>query len=64
MTRLTRTDLITWADTKDAEGLLPELIRRLILGSNHTVDSIVLPYGDSIGRSGLDGFVHALSASA
>ena len=64
MTRLTRTDLIIWADTRLAEGLFPELIRRLVVASNHTVEAIVMPYGDSVGRSGLDGYVRARSASA
>ncbi len=63
MTRLTRTDLINWADTKLAEGQLPELIRRLIVASNRTVDAVVMPYGDSVGRSGLDGYVSAAVAS-
>lgn len=64
MTRLTRTDLLNWADTKASEGLLPELIRRLIIVSGHTLETIVMPYGDSVGRSGLDGFVRVEKASA
>ncbi|QDV85890.1 hypothetical protein [Planctomycetes bacterium TBK1r] len=63
MTRLTRSDLITWADTKAAEGLFPELIRRLVVASNQTVEVIVMPYGDSVGRSGLDGYVLAKNGS-
>ncbi len=63
MTRLTRNDLINWAATKASEGQLPELIRRLILASNPSVETIVMPYGDSVGRSGLDGYVYARSGS-
>ncbi len=63
MTRLTRTDLINWADTTQARGQLPELIRRLVLASNQTVEALEMPYGDSIGRSGLDGYVRATVAS-
>ena len=64
VTRLTRTDLINWADATESEGMFPELIRRLIVASNRTVETIVMPYGDSVGRSGLDGYVRANSASA
>ncbi len=64
MTRLSRSDLINWADTKPSEGQLPELIRRLIMASNSAVETIVMPYGDSVGRSGLDGYVYAKSSSS
>ena len=64
VTRLTRSDLINWAETKAAEGLLPELIRRLVVASNTTLEMIVMPYGDSVGRSGLDGYVSAKTASS
>ncbi len=63
MTVLTRTDIFSWADTKHAEGQLPELIRRLVVASNQTLNALVMPYGDSVGRSGLDGYIHAGNAS-
>lgn len=63
MSRLSKQDLAEWANTKNAEGQLPELIRRLILASNPSIELIVFPYGDSIGRSGLDGYVRAREAS-
>ena len=63
MTRVSNDDIIDWADTKAAEGQLPELIRRLILASNPTIEEIVFPYGDSVGRSGLDGFVRVKASS-
>ena len=64
MTHLTRMDLINWADSKLAEGQLPQLIHRLIMASNQAVETIVMPYGDSVGRSGLDGYVRAICASS
>jgi len=64
VTRLTKTDLINWADTKLSEGQLPELIRRLIIASNKTLEAVVVPYGNSVGRSGLDGYVRSSASSA
>jgi len=64
VTRLTKTDLINWADTKLSEGQLPELIRRLIIASNQTLEAVVVPYGNSVGRSGLDGYVRATVGSS
>lgn len=61
--RISKRDMTDWADTKAAEGQLPELIRRLIVASNPTIEAIVFPYGDSIGRRGLDGFVRAKTSS-
>ena len=57
MPRFSKRDITDWADTKAAEGKLPELIRKLILASNSSIEFIVFPFGDSVGRSGLDGFV-------
>lgn len=64
MSRLTRMDIINWANTRRAEGQLPELIRRLIVASDCMVDAVIMPYGDSVGRSGLDGYVSAIRATA
>ncbi|MEZ5944326.1 MAG: hypothetical protein R3C18_23295 [Planctomycetaceae bacterium] len=64
MAALTRMDVINWADTKQCEGQLPELVRRLIVASHDSLEKIVMPFGDSVGRSGLDGFVRATSATA
>jgi hypothetical protein len=63
VSRLSKQDLAEWANTKNAEGQLPELIRRLILASNPSIELVVFPYGDSIGRSGLDGYVRARESS-
>jgi hypothetical protein len=64
VTRVSKSDIIDWAKTQAAEGQLPELIRKLILASNPTIEEIVFPYGDSVGRSGLDGFVRVKASSS
>ena len=64
MSALNGTVILSIADTKQAEGQLPDLIRRLVVASNHTVELAVMPYGDSLGRSRLNGFELARSASA
>lgn len=63
VTRLTKADIVSWADTRLSAEVLPELIRRLIITSNRAIEKMVIPYGNSIGRSGLDGFVHTKIAS-
>ncbi len=63
-TRLTRDDIIGWANTSAARGLLPQLIHRLITASGAKVDRLTMPFGDSVGRSGLDGFVIASTKSS
>ena len=55
-THITRDDLFAWANTTAARGRLPQLIHRLIAASNANVEVLSMPFGDSIGRSGLDGF--------
>ncbi|MBO9703677.1 MAG: hypothetical protein J7604_25960 [Sporocytophaga sp.] len=49
------TKLSQWADKKECEGLLPELIRRLIIASNKNLLEISIPSGDSIYKPGWDG---------
>jgi hypothetical protein len=63
VTRVSKSDIIDWAKTEAAEGQLPELIRKLILASNQTIEEIDFSYGDSVGRSGFDGFVRAKAAT-
>ena len=55
-TRITRDDLFAWANTTVAQGQLPQLMHRLIAASNASLEVLSMPFGDSIGRSGLDGF--------
>lgn len=52
---ITATDLNQWADRRDAEGKLPELIRRLIAGSVNKIDRMRFPSGDSVTGPGWDG---------
>jgi hypothetical protein len=52
---ITSTHLEQWADKKEFEGLLPELLRRLIIASCNTFPQITIPVGDSIYKAGWDG---------
>lgn len=51
---VTATDLSHWADTRQAQEVLPLLVR-LILASADQIGSISMPAGDSIFRPGWDG---------
>lgn len=52
-----------WADSRDAEGELPLLVRRLI-GRVATVTALVMPGGDAVNSPGLDGEVMAVGGNA
>lgn len=54
---ITSTHLKQWADTKESQVLLPELIRRLICASVKQLDRLTFPYGDSGHMPGWDGIV-------
>ena len=54
---ITSTDLKQWADTKECQQLLPELIKRLIDTSVSNVDRISFPSGDATFLPGWDGIV-------
>lgn len=54
---ITSTDLKQWADTKECQQLLPELIKRLIDTSVSNVDKISFPSGDATFLPGWDGIV-------
>ena len=47
MKLITALDLQRWADTKESEGLMPELIRRLIHSSLNDIMRLSMPSGDS-----------------
>lgn len=54
---VTATELEDFAQTNLSEGVIPELVWKLV---NHSVNDLAecrIPYGDSIGLSGLDGLV-------
>lgn len=54
---ITSTHLKQWADTKECQQLLPELIRRLIEASVTSVDRLSFPSGDAVSIHGWDGIV-------
>src|SRR5947209_11637518 len=53
------TDLDRWADTMDAEGRLPQVVRRLVLASTPTVHSIEFRAGEGVRFRGWDGLLDA-----
>lgn len=54
---ITSTHLKQWADTKECQQLLPELIKRLIDASVSNVDKLRFPSGDAVYLPGWDGVV-------
>lgn len=54
---ITSTHLKQWADTKECQSLLPELIRRLICASVKQLDRLSFPCGDAVHMPGWDGIV-------
>lgn len=54
---ITSTHLKQWADTKECQSLLPELIRRLICASVRQLDRLSFPSGDAVHMPGWDGIV-------
>ena len=57
---ITSTDLKQWADTRDSQGLLPELITRLIRATSKDVNTMKFPCGDAIHLSGWDGVLDSI----
>ncbi len=54
---ITSTHLKQWADTKECQTLLPELVRRLICASVKQLDRLSFPSGDAVHIPGWDGIV-------
>lgn len=54
---ITSTHLKRWADTKECQSLLSELIRRLICASVKQLDRLSFPCGDAVHLPGWDGIV-------
>lgn len=54
---ITSTHLNQWADTKECQQMLPELIKRLIDASVTNVDRLSFPSGDAVYLPGWDGVV-------
>lgn len=61
--RITATQIEQWADTRDAQGMLPILIRRLISATT-TITALSMPGGDSVSTSGWDGIVQLTKATS
>lgn len=54
---ITSTHLKQWADTRECQSLLPELMRRLICASVKQLDKLSFPCGDAVHMPGWDGIV-------
>ena len=54
---ITSTNLKQWADTKECQQLLPELVRKLIEASVSNLVRLSFPSGDAVALPGWDGVV-------
>lgn len=54
--RVTATHLVQWSDKREAQGMLPVLVRRL-LSATSRITAIAMPGGDSVNAPGWDGIV-------
>ncbi|MFV9474157.1 hypothetical protein ACM5Q9_07045 [Advenella sp. RU8] len=54
--RVTATDLVQWSDKREAQGMLPVLVRRLI-SATARITAIAMPGGDSVSVPGWDGVI-------
>lgn len=59
---ITSTDIKQWADTRAAQGVLPELILRLIRATSININNIRFPNGDAVHLTGWDGVVESTDA--
>jgi len=50
-------DLARYADTRDSQGVIPEIVYHLIRQSVPSVTACRIPYGDAVNQPGLDGIV-------
>lgn len=54
---ITPNDLARYADTRESEGVIPELIYLLIKQSAPDIRECRIPYGDAVNQPGMDGLV-------
>ncbi|MFA7434575.1 MAG: hypothetical protein WCZ72_12810 [Gemmobacter sp.] len=54
--RVTATHLAQWSDRREAQGMLPVLVRRLISATSG-ITAIAMPGGDSVNAPGWDGVI-------
>jgi hypothetical protein len=59
----TATDLTMWADTRGAQGQIPELIRRLVLATATGLTRIDLASGEAVQHGGYDGALETTTAT-
>lgn len=54
---ITSKQLNTWADSRECQSMLPELIKRLIYASTQKIQRLTMPSGDDVHMPGWDGVV-------
>jgi hypothetical protein len=54
--KISAKDIERWAETREAQGELPRLIRRLAVQAGTPIE-IAFPAGESVSRPGLDGLI-------
>jgi hypothetical protein len=59
-----RNRLSRWADTRQSQGELPRLVRRLILESTPGIVELGMPAGEGVAAGGWDGSVRATAPTA
>ena len=64
MKLITALDLHRWADKKESEVLMPELVRRLIHSSLDGIIRLTMPSGDSVSLPGFDGELETTGCNA
>ena len=50
-------DLTRYADTRDSQGVIPELVYHLVRQSVPNATVCRIPYGDAVNQPGLDGII-------
>ena len=63
---LNATDLAAWANTRQSQGTLPALVKRLILGTidRSAIQRMDFPAEDSVFRPGVDGILRVTQGNA
>lgn len=56
---ITSTDIKQWADRRDAQSVLPELVTRLIRATTSNITQIRFPSGDAVHLIGWDGILES-----
>jgi hypothetical protein len=61
---VTATEIQQWAETREAQGILPVLVRKLVQATGGRLAYIDFPAGDSLGQPGWDGEVESHDQSS